>query len=88
MPAAKRSSLTRPRHRMPADLRKALVTLGLLSAYRARPPYQRNDYLGWIARAKRPETREKRLRQMVRELRSGDRYMNMPWRGPRLPVKE
>lgn len=77
------SRLTRPRHRMPTDLRAALVDLELLEAYQARPPYQRNDYLGWIARAKRPETREKRMRQMVRELRSGDRYMNMAWRDRR-----
>lgn len=64
---------------MPAEIREALVSLDLLDAYRARPAYQRNDYLGWIARAKLPETREKRMRQMVRELRGGSRYMNMAW---------
>jgi hypothetical protein len=81
------SRLTRPRQRMPADIREALVSLDLLDAYRARPAYQRNDYLGWIARAKMPETREKRLRQMVRELRGGGRYMNMAWR-PRAAARQ
>ena len=48
-----------------------------MSDYERRPRYQRNDYLGWIARAKRPETREKRIRQMLDELRSGGVYMKM-----------
>jgi uncharacterized protein YdeI (YjbR/CyaY-like superfamily) len=48
-----------------------------MEAYRNRPPYQRNDYLGWIARAKLEQTRQKRLAQMLRELAGGDRYMNM-----------
>ena len=50
-----------------------------MGAYEARPWYQRNDYLGWIARAKRPETREKRLSQMLEELRAGNVYMKMAW---------
>ncbi len=48
-----------------------------MEAFQARPPYQRNDYLGWIDRAKRPETRERRLSQMLDELDAGDRYMKM-----------
>ena len=48
-----------------------------MSDYERRPRYQRNDYLGWIARAKRPDTREKRIRQMLDEIRSGGVYMNM-----------
>ena len=52
-----------------------------MDAYRARPPYQRNDYLGWIDRAKRPETKERRLGQMLAELEQGDLYMKMAWRG-------
>lgn len=45
-----------------------------------RPPYQRNDYLGWILRAARKETRDKRLAQMIYELEKGDVYMGMEWR--------
>jgi uncharacterized protein YdeI (YjbR/CyaY-like superfamily) len=65
---------------MPDYVRDALVERGLMDAYRERPPYQRNDYLGWIARAKRPATQEKRLAQMLDELEAGDRYMKMAWR--------
>jgi uncharacterized protein YdeI (YjbR/CyaY-like superfamily) len=36
--------------------------------------------LGWISKAKRPETKEKRIAQMVAELRSGDKYMGMNYR--------
>ncbi len=43
---------------MPAFVRKALVEKGLLEAYRHRPPYQKNDYLGWITRAKLEQTRQ------------------------------
>ena len=42
------SRLKRPRHPMPDDVRDALSERGLRDAYDARPPYQRNDYLGWI----------------------------------------
>jgi uncharacterized protein YdeI (YjbR/CyaY-like superfamily) len=70
----------RPRYPMPDFVRKALVAEKLLDAYRARPPYQQNDYLGWITRAKRPETVMKRLRQMLDELRGGGLYMNMKYR--------
>lgn len=69
----------RPRHEMPQDVSAALQEEGLRAAYEARPPYQRNDYVGWITRAKRPETREKRLRQMLDELHAGDSYMGMPY---------
>jgi uncharacterized protein YdeI (YjbR/CyaY-like superfamily) len=67
---------------MPAFVRDALVQEGLMEAYRARPPYQRNDYLGWISRAKKPETQEKRLGQMLDELAQADRYMKMKWNPP------
>ncbi len=53
-------------------------------AYDARPPYQRNDYIGWIERAKRPETRTKRIDQMLAELAAGDVYMKMAWRPGRI----
>lgn len=64
---------------MPDDIAARLDALGLRAAYDARPPYQRNDYLGWIARAKRPETREKRVAQMLDELADGTLYMKMRW---------
>ena len=68
---------------MPAFVRQALVQRRLMAAYRSRPAYQRNDYIGWITRAKRKETQEKRLAQMLDELARGDRYMNMDYRPAR-----
>ena len=77
------SRLTRPLNPMPPEVERALDEAGLMDAYRARPPYQRNDYLGWIDRAKRPETKTRRLRQMLDELEQGDVYMKMAWRARR-----
>ncbi|HJX30004.1 MAG TPA: YdeI/OmpD-associated family protein [Thermoanaerobaculia bacterium] len=74
-----KSTLKRPRNPMPSSIRDALNENGLMEAYRARPPYQQNDYLGWIARAKLESTKQKRLDQMLDELRGGKLYMNMAW---------
>lgn len=71
------SRLKRPRYPMPDFVRKALDERGLMEAYHKRPPYQQNDYIGWINRAKRRETKEKRLRQMLEELERGGVYMKM-----------
>ena len=70
----------RQRYQMPAHIRQALSEHRLTEAYNNRPPYQQNDYIGWITRAKREETRQKRLAQMLDELCGGDRYMNMAYR--------
>ena len=74
------STHRRPALPMPGDVRDALRESGLWTAYEARPPYQRNDYLGWIAGAKREATRRKRTAQMLDELARGDVYMKMAWR--------
>ena len=73
----------RPAHPMPAEIRRDLEESGLIEAYEQRPYYQRNDYLGWIARAKRPETRRKRIEQMLDELAEGGVYMGMVHRPSR-----
>ena len=59
------NTLRRPLHPMPDFVRKALVERGLMDAYLNRPPYQRNDYIGWIIRAKQEKTQ-----QLYRGLRS------------------
>ena len=64
---------------MPEDIHVLLALEGLQEAYDARPPYQRNYYLGWIDRAVRLVTRARRVEQMPDELRSGSGYMGMPW---------
>ena len=68
---------------MPDDVRDALRGRGLLEAYQQRPFYQRNDYLAWIGRAVKPETRQRRLDQMLDELAEGGVYMGMDHRPSR-----
>lgn len=70
---------------MPADVAALLTERGLDAAYAERPAYQQNDYLGWIARARRPETRARRLAKMLDELAGGELYMHMSWRTGRDP---
>lgn len=72
--------MKRPANPMPDYVRSRLEAEGLWDRYQERPWYQRNDYLGWIGRAKREDTRERRLQQMIDELRAGDAYMKMAWR--------
>lgn len=71
------SNLERPQHPMPDFVKAALEERGLMEDYRARPAYQQNDYLGWINQAKRKETKQKRLGQMLDELEKGGVYMKM-----------
>ena len=71
------SKLTRPIYPMPAFVKQALEGRGLMDEYIERPAYQQNDYIGWISRAKRQETKEKRLQQMLEEHEKGGVYMNM-----------
>lgn len=68
---------TRPKHKMPDDVKAALRAAGVQPDYDARPSYQRNDYIAWIAGAKREETRAKRIKQMTAELKPGGVYMGM-----------
>jgi len=82
------AGLKRPVHEIPSFVSEALKTEGLEEAYQARPPYQRNDYIGWIIRAKRQETIDKRLNQMLEELRDGTKYMGMNYHARKSPVTE
>ena len=70
---------SRPRYQMPEFMRAAIEARGLMDAYLARPPYQRNDYIGWVMRAKLEATRQKRLNQTLDELERGGVYMKMKW---------
>ena len=70
----------RVRHVMPDDVHQALVDEGLLETYEERPAYQQNDYVGWISRAKTAETCQKRMDQMLDELRKGGVYTKMDHR--------
>jgi uncharacterized protein YdeI (YjbR/CyaY-like superfamily) len=69
------SILKREQNSMPDFIKQVLLEERLMANYFKRPPYQKNDYIGWITGAKRPETRAKRLTQMLSELKAGDKYM-------------
>lgn len=81
MTPSDKSRLKRPVHPVPDEIRTAMEESDLFARYLARPAYQQNDYIGWITRAKRPETRRKRLEQMLEELAGGEKYMNMEYHG-------
>ena len=73
------SKLKRPIYKMPDYIHDALQDQNLMDIYYERPPYQRNDYISWITRAKREETKQKRLQQMLDELKDGHLYMKMKY---------
>jgi len=77
------AALKRPVHEIPSYVSEALKSEGLEEAYLARPPYQRNDYIAWITSGKRQETINKRLKQMLKELRGGTEYMGMKYNAKR-----
>ena len=62
---------------MPEYVKDALQKRRLMQDYKARPAYQQNDYISWIDQAKKQETKEKRLQQMLDELEAGGIYMKM-----------
>ena len=76
-------NLTRPIHPIPDFVEEALNKHALTEAYRARPAYQQNDYVGWVNSAKRHATKLKRLNQMLEELRTSGIYMRMEHRSSR-----
>lgn len=85
---SQKSRLTRPRYPMPDYIRQPLEKHQLMDQYKNRPPYQQNDYIGWITRAKKEETREKRLQQMLYELKDGGLYMKMKYNPQRIKKKQ
>jgi uncharacterized protein YdhG (YjbR/CyaY superfamily) len=76
----RKTAARRAKHPMPDYLEDELKSRGLMDAYKQRPPYQQNDYIGWITAAKQEATRQKRLDQMLGELETEDIYMKMAWR--------
>ena len=72
-------TLTRTIHSMPGFVAKALAARDLRAVFEARPAYQQNDWVGWIARAKREDTQQRRLEKMLSELAAGHGYMGMEW---------
>jgi len=71
---------------MPGNVKTALSKRTLMDTFRARPDYQQNDYLKWIATAAGPAAKEKRLQQMLDELQQGNLFKGEPWMAPVTPV--
>jgi uncharacterized protein YdeI (YjbR/CyaY-like superfamily) len=74
---SKFSNLKRDINPVPDFVKKALEINDLKQDFENRPAYQQNDYIGWINQAKREETQQKRLKQMLEELHKGGIYMKM-----------
>ena len=61
-------------HEMPDDLRGALAgNATALEAWLGITPLARNEFICWIEDAKKPETRERRIRRTQEELEDGMR---------------
>ena len=75
----------RSQQSMPEDVKNALDERALTESYDEGPFYQRNDYLAWIGRAKRSETRQKRIHQRLEELELGGVYLGMDHAPSRRP---
>lgn len=69
--------LQRKQQPMPDFVRDALQQASVVDDYNARPAYQRNDYLMWINAGHQHATKQRRLAQMIDELKQGGVYMNM-----------
>jgi hypothetical protein len=61
-------------HRLPADLREALVAnTTALDAWSEITPLARNRFICWVEDAKQLTTRERRIRRTQEELQDGQR---------------
>ncbi len=61
-------------HKLPADLKKGLLTSKVaLEAWLDITPLARNEFICWVEDAKKPETRERRIRRTREELEDGMR---------------
>lgn len=61
-------------HKMPADLRKALVAdPKVLALWEDITPLARNEFVCWVEDAKQSKTRDRRVRRTCEELLEGKR---------------
>jgi bacteriocin resistance YdeI/OmpD-like protein len=61
-------------HKMPADLRKALLANSkVLALWEDITPLARNEYICWVENAKQIETRTRRITRTSEELLEGKR---------------
>jgi uncharacterized protein YdeI (YjbR/CyaY-like superfamily) len=61
-------------HKMPADLRKTLISDGAaLAAWEDITPLARNEWICWVVSVKKPETRKNHIERTRAELKEGKR---------------
>ncbi|HSP03949.1 MAG TPA: YdeI/OmpD-associated family protein [Acidimicrobiales bacterium] len=61
-------------HELPDDLREGLEASAVaLEAWHDITPLARNEFICWVEDAKRPPTRERRIRRTREELEEGQR---------------
>lgn len=61
-------------HKLPADMRKTLTSdERVLAAWEDITPLARNEFICWVEDAKKPETREKRIKVAAEKLAGGER---------------
>ena len=66
-------------HELPDDLRKGLeASADALEAWHDITPLARNEFICWVEDAKRPPTRERRIRRTREELDLGQEEF-IPW---------
>lgn len=61
-------------HKLPPDMRQALAGNEVaLEAWKDITPLARNEFICWVEDAKKPETRQRRIRRTGEELEDGMR---------------
>jgi uncharacterized protein YdeI (YjbR/CyaY-like superfamily) len=74
LPAKRKPAALKAEAEVPPALARALAGDAAASAtFHAFPPGQRRDYCEWVADAKRPDTRDKRVAEAIGWLREGKR---------------
>lgn len=61
-------------HKMPLDLKKALVSdMKALAVWESLTPIARNEWICWVIFVKKEETRNKHIKRLISELKEGVR---------------
>ncbi len=60
-------------HKMPADVRKALIDGNAVATWESLTPLARNEWICWITFVKKAETRKEHVERMIRQLKEGKR---------------
>ncbi len=66
-------------YKLDDEYKKLIKENNLLNEFTKRPYYQQSGWIRWIESAKKPKTQDRRKKQMLEELASGETYMKMPW---------